>query len=150
MKRLIIAICILVYALSTQAQNQIFTKYATMDGIEFVCINKALFNLGSAFIKSATGDDSLGKLSNIEKLFVISAENETGKKQIDKDISSLSTDDDYEILMTSHSESGDNVFIFSNRRKPHELIIGTIEKQNSSMVVVVGNFTKEEVAKLMQ
>ena len=150
MKRLIIAICILVCALSTQAQNQIFTKYATMDGIEFVCINKALFNLGSAFIKSAAGDDSLGKLSNIEKLFVISAESEKGKKQIDKDISSLSTDDDYEILMTSHSESGDNVFIFSNRRKPHELIIGTIEKKNSSMVVVVGNFTKEEVAKLMQ
>lgn len=150
MKRLIIAICILVCALSTQAQNQIFTKYATMDGIEFVCINKALFDLGSAFIKSTTGDDSLGKLSNIEKLFVISAESEKGKKQIDKDISSLSTDDDYEILMTSHSESGDNVFIFSNRRKPHELIIGTIEKQNSSMVVVVGNFTKEEVAKLMQ
>ena len=150
MKRLIIAICILVCALSTQAQNQIFTKYATMDGIEFVCINKALFNLGSAFIKSAPGDDSLGKLSNIEKLFVISAESEKGKEQIDKDISSLSTVDDYEILMTSHSESGDNVFIFSNRRKPHELIIGTIEKQNSSMVVVVGNFTKEEVAKLMQ
>ena len=150
MKRLIIAICILVCALSTQAQNKIFAKYATMDGIEFVCINKALFNLGSTFIKSATGDDSLGKLSNTEKLLVISAENEKGKKQIDKDISSLSTDDDYEILMTSHSESGDNVFIFSNRRKPHELIIGTIEKQNSSMVVVVGNFTKEEVAKLMQ
>ena len=150
MKRLIIAICILVCVLSTQAQNKIFTKYATMDGIEFVCINKALFNLGSTFIKSATGDDSLGKLSNIEKLLVISAESEKGKKQIDKDISSLSTDDDYEILMTSHSESGDNVFIFSNRRKPHELIIGTIEKKNSSMVVVVGNFTKEEVAKLMQ
>ena len=150
MKRLIIAICILVCALATQAQNQIFTKYATMDGIEFVCINKALFDLGSAFMKSTTGDDSLGKLSNIEKLFVISAESEKGKKQIDKDISSLSTDDDYEILMTSHSESGDNVFIFSNRRKPHELIIGTIEKKNSSMVVVVGNFTKEEVAKLMQ
>ena len=150
MKRLIIAICILVCVLSTQAQNKIFTKYATMDGIEFVCINKALFNLGSTFIKSATGDDSLGKLSNIEKLLVISAESEKGKKQIDKDISSLSTDDDYEILMTSHSESGDNVFIFSNRRKPHELIIGTIEKKNSSMVVVVGNSTKEEVAKLMQ
>ena len=150
MKKIIIAICILACAMSTQAQNKIFTKYASMDSISFVCINKAMFNLGSSFIKTATGDDSLGKLSNIDKLLIISAENEKSKKQIDKDINALSNNNEYEILMTSHSESGDNIFLFTNKRKPHELIIGSVGKQNSSMIVVVGNFTKEEVAKLMQ
>ena len=150
MKKIIIAICILACAISTQAQNKIFTKYASMDSISFVCINKAMFNLGSSFIKTATGDDSLGKLSNIDKLLIISADSKQGKKQIDKDISTLSNSDEYEILMTSHSEEGDNVFIFSNKRKPHELIIGSVGKLDSSMIVIVGNFTKEEVAKLMQ
>ena len=74
MKQIIIAICILACAMSTQAQNKIFTKYASMDSISFVCINKAMFNLGSSFIKTATGDDSLGKLSNIDKLLIISAD----------------------------------------------------------------------------
>ena len=142
MKKIIIAICILACAMSTQAQNKIFTKYASMDSISFVCINKAMFNLGSSFIKTATGDDSLGKLSNIDKLLIISADSKQGKKQIDND--------EYEILMTSHSEEGDNVFIFSNKRKPHELIIGSVGKLDSSMIVIVGNFTKEEVSKLMQ
>ena len=150
MKRIIIAICILACAISTQAQNKIFTKYASMDSISFVCINKAMFNHGSSFLKSATGEEALGKLSNIDKLLIISAENEKSKKQIDKDINALSNNNEYEILMTSHSESGDNIFLFTNKRKPHELIIGSVGKQNSSMIVVVGNFTKEEVAKLMQ
>lgn len=161
MKRIIIAICIFAYAMSTQAQNKIFSKYASMDDISFVCINKAMLNLGASFIKTATGDDSLGKLSNIDnpliisaenvdKLLIISAENEKSKKQIDKDINALSNNDEYEILMISHSKDGDNVFIFSNKRKPHELIIGSIEKLDSSMIVIVGNFTKEEVVKLIQ
>lgn len=150
MKRIIIAICIFACAMSTQAQNKIFTKYASMDGISFVCINKAMLNLGSSFIKTATGDGYLVELSNIDKLLIISAENEKSKKQIDEDINALSNNDEYEILMISHSEEGDNVFIFSNKRKPHELIIGSIEKQDSSMIVIVGDFTKEEVVKLMQ
>lgn len=144
MKRIFLAICIIFCSLSIQAQNKIFSKYATMDGIEFVCINKAMFGLGTKFISAAGGED-LDKLGNLEKMLIISSESDGGKTQIDKDIKSLSTDDDYEILMTSHSSGGDNMFIFTNKRKPHELIICTIEKGYSSMIVVVGNFTKEDI-----
>jgi hypothetical protein len=115
-----------------------------MDGIEFVCINMAMFGLGTKFISAAGGED-LDKLGNLEKMLIISSESDGGKTQIDKDIKSLSTDDDYEILMTSHSSGGDNMFIFTNKRKPHELVICTIEKGHSSMIVVVGNFTKEDI-----
>ena len=69
--------------------------------------------------------------------------------QIDKDIRTLSTDKDYEVLMTSHSSGGDNMFIFTNKRKPHELIIGTIGKDDSSMVVVVGDFSKEDISNFL-
>ena len=144
MKRVFLAICITFCTLSMQAQNKIFSKYATMDGIEFVCINKAMFGLGTKFISAAGGED-LDKLGNLEKMLIISSESDGGKTQIDKDIKSLSTDDDYEVLMTSHSSGGDNMFIFTNKRKPHELVICTIEKGHSSMIVVVGNFTKEDI-----
>ena len=150
MKRIIIAICIIACSLSTQAQNQIFSKYATIDGVDFVCINKAMFGLGTKMISVAGGSEDLSKLGSLDKMLIISSDNDGGKKQIDKDISTLSNSDEYEILMTSHSEEGDNVFIFSNKRKPHELIIGSVGKLDSSMIVIVGNFTKEEVAKLMQ
>ena len=82
-------------------------------------------------------------------MLIISSEDAGGKKQIDKDIRALSTDKDYEVLMTSHSSAGDNMFIFTSKRKPHELIIGTIEKEHSSMVVVVGNFTKEDISNFL-
>ena len=148
MKRVILAICIIACSLSLQAQNKIFSKYATMDGIEFVCINKAMFNLGTKFISAAGGED-LDKLGNLDKMLIISSENTDGKKQIDTDINAMSTDEDYELLMTSHSSGGDNVFIFTNKRKPHELIIGTKEQKQSSMIVIIGNFTKEDVSKFL-
>ena len=148
MKRIILAICIIACSLSTQAQNQIFSKYATIDGVDFVCINKAMLNLGTKFISVAGGDD-LSKLGALEKMLIISSESSDGKKKIDKDINALSNDKDYEVLMTSHSSDGDNTFIFTNKRKPHELIIGTIEKGESSMIVIIGNFSKEDISNFL-
>ena len=148
MKRIILAICIIACSLSTQAQNQIFSKYATIDGVDFVCINKAMLNLGTKFISVAGGED-LSKLGALEKMLIISSESSDGKKKIDKDINALSNDKDYEVLMTSHSSDGDNTFIFTNKRKPHELIIGTIEKGESSMIVIIGNFSKEDISNFL-
>ena len=148
MKRIILAICIIACSLSTQAQNQIFSKYATIDGVDFVCINKAMFNLGTKFISVAGGED-ISKLGALEKMLIISSESSDGKKKIDKDINALSNDKDYEVLMTSHSSDGDNTFIFTNKRKPHELIIGTIEKGESSMIVIIGNFSKEDISNFL-
>ncbi len=145
MKRIFVVLAVIAFSLSMQAQNKIFSKYATMDGIEFVCINKAMFNLGTKFINAAGGED-LDKLGSLDKMLIISSETTDGKKQIDKDINILTTDEDYELLMSSHSSGGDNVFIFTNKRKPHELIIGTKEQKQSSMIVIIGNFTKEDVS----
>ena len=91
----------------------------------------------------------MDKLGSLDKMLIISSENTDGKKQIDKDINAMSTDEDYELLMTSHSSGGDNVFIFTNKRKPHELIIGTKEQKQSSMIVIIGNFTKEDVSNFL-
>ncbi|MBQ7439667.1 MAG: DUF4252 domain-containing protein [Paludibacteraceae bacterium] len=148
MQRIIVIIAIIACSFSMQAQNKLFSKYATMDGIEFVCINKAMFNLGTKFISAAGGED-LDKLGSLDKMLIISSETADGKKQIDKDINVLTTDEDYELLMTSHSSDGDNVFIFTNKRKPHELIIGTKEQWQSSMIVIIGNFTKEDVSNFL-
>ena len=148
MKRIILAICIIACSLSTQAQNQIFSKYATIGGVDFVCINKAMLGLGKKFISSSGGKD-LGKLGALNKMLIISSDSDGGKKQIDKDIQTLSNDKDYEVLMTVHSSGDDNVFIFTNKRKPHELIIGTIGKDDSSMVVVVGDFSKEDISNFL-
>ena len=148
MRHLFLVIAIIAGSLSMRAQNKIFSKYATMDGIEFVCINKAMFNLSTKFISAAGGED-LDKLGSFDKMLIISSENTNGKKQIDQDINVLSIDEDYELLMTSHSSGGDNMFIFTNKRKPHELIIGTKEQNQSSMIVIIGNFTKEDVSNFL-
>ena len=149
MKRILLLAAIALCGIAAQAQNKIFEKYATMQGVEYVCINKAMFGLGTKMISVAGGGEDLSKLGSLDKMLIISSDSDGGKKQIDEDIRTLSTDKDYEVLMTSHSSGGDNMFIFTNKRKPHELIIGTIGKDDSSMVVVVGDFSKEDISNFL-
>ena len=54
-----------------------------------------------------------------------------------------------QIKRKNNPSGGDNVFIFTNKRKLHELIIGIKEQNQSSMIVIIGNFTKEDVSKFL-
>ncbi len=144
MKRLIITIAIIASAFAALAQNKIFEKYAKMEDVNFVCLNKALFNIA----KSAL-DTELGNLGGIEKMLIINSNTTKGKSQIDKDIEALSNDKNYEILMTAHDGSDNVVFFFTDKRNPHELIIATQEKAESSIIIYAGNFSSEEVFKML-
>ena len=46
MKRILLLAAIALCGIAAQAQNKIFEKYATMQGVEYVCINKAMFSAG--------------------------------------------------------------------------------------------------------
>jgi len=147
MKRLIITIAIIACAFAAMAQNKIFEKYAKMEDVDYVCINKAMFNLASSAL--STLDSEFGNLGGIEKMLIISSNTANGKSQIDKDIVALSNDRDYEILMTARDGGDCVVFIFTDKRNPHELIIATQEKDESSIIVYAGSFSSKEVYEML-
>lgn len=144
MKRLIITIAIIACAFAAMAQNKIFEKYAKMEDVDYVCINKAMFNLANSVL-----DAELSNLGGIEKMLIISSNTAKGKSQIDRDIEALSNDRNYEILMTAHDGSDNVVFFFTDKRNPHELIIATQEKEESSIIVYAGNFSSKEVFEML-
>ena len=144
MKRLIITIAIIACTFAAMAQNKIFEKYAKMEDVDYVCINKAMFNLANSVL-----DAELSNLGGIEKMLIISSNTAKGKSQIDRDIEALSNDRNYEILMTAHDGSDNVVFFFTDKRNPHELIIATQEKEESSIIVYAGNFSSKEVFEML-
>ena len=144
MKRLIITIAIIACTFAAMAQNKIFEKYAKMEDVDYVCINKAMFNLANSVL-----DAELSNLGGIEKMLIISSNTAKGKSQVDKDIEALSNDRNYEILMTAHDGSDNVVFFFTDKRNPHELIIATQEKEESSIIVYAGNFSSKEVFEML-
>lgn len=145
MKRLIITIAIIACAFAAMAQNKIFEKYAKMEDVDYVCINKAMFNLANSVLDAELSSN----LGGIEKMLIISSNTAKGKSQVDKDIEALSNDRNYEILMTAHDGSDNVVFIFTDKRNPHELIIATQEKEESSIIVYAGNFSSKEVYEML-
>ena len=147
MKRFIITIAIIACTFAALAQNKIFEKYAKMEDVDYVCINKAMFNIANSALSAL--DSELGNLGGIEKMLIISSNTAKSKSQIDNDIEALSNDRNYEILMTAHDGSDNVVFIFTDKRNPHELIIATQEKEESSIIVYAGNFSSEEVFKML-
>ena len=147
MKRLIITIAIITCAVAAMAQNKIFEKYAKMEDVDFVCINKAMFNLANSALSAL--DSELGNLVGIEKMLIINSNTTKGKSQIDKDIEALSNDKNYEILMTARDGSDNVVFFFTDKRNPHELIIATQEKEESSILVCAGSFSSKEVYEML-
>ncbi len=145
MKRLIITIAIIACAFAAMAQNKIFEKYAKMEDVDYVCINKAMFNLANSVLDAELSSN----LGGIEKMLIINSNTAKGKSQIDKDIEVLSNDKNYEILMTARDGGESVVFIFTDKRNPHELIIATQEKEESSIIVYAGNFSSKEVYEML-
>ena len=125
MKRLIITIAIIACAFAAMAQNKIFEKYAKMEDVDFVCINKAMFNLANSALSAL--DSELGNLVGIEKMLIINSNTAKGKSQIDKDIEVLSNDKNYEILMTAR-DGGESVVFISLYKPLNKMYVIEIQR----------------------
>jgi hypothetical protein len=51
--------------------------------------------------------------------------------------------------MTARDGGESVVFIFTDKRNPHELIIATQEKEESSILVCAGSFSSKEVYEML-
>ena len=138
MKRILLVAVIALCGIAAQAQNKIFEKYAKMDGVEYVCINKAMFSAGLVVVDEAnTQGTDLSKFANYNRMIIITAKGD--KKQVlYNDIQKLAKDKDYELLMQSHSADGnDATFLHNEKDNPNEFIICNIREEDCSVVVLL-------------
>ena len=140
-KRILLVAVIALCGIAAQAQNKIFEKYAKMEGVEYVCINKAMFSAGLSLATAGqvvfdsinTKGTDLEKFANFNRMIIITAEGDK-KQLLSKDIQKLSKEKDYEILMESHSNGNDDaIFLSSNT----EFIICDISEEDCSVVILL-------------
>ena len=134
MKRILLVAVIALCGIAAQAQNKIFEKYAKMEGVEYVCINQAMFSAGLSIAtggqvvvdEANTQGTDLSKFANYNRMIIIN------------DIQKLAKDKDYELLMQSHSADGnDATFLHNENADPNEFIICNIREEDCSVVVLL-------------
>lgn len=145
MKRILLVAVIALCGIAAQAQNKIFEKYAKMEGVEYVCINQAMFSAGLSIAtggqvvvdEANTQGTDLRKFANYNRMIIITAKGD--KKQVlYNDIQKLAKDKDYELLMQSHSADGnDATFLHNEKANPNEFIICNIREEDCSVVVLL-------------
>ena len=142
MKKILLVAVITLWSFAAQAQNKIFEKYAKMEGVEYVCINKAMFSAGLSIATAGqvvvdetnTQGTDLSKFANYNRMLIITAKGEK-KQQLYDDIQKLAKETDYEVLMQSHSADGnDATFLHNEKANPNEFII---REEDCSVVVLL-------------
>ena len=145
MKKILLVAVITLWSFAAQAQNKIFEKYAKMEGVEYVCINKAMFSAGLSIATAGqvvvdetnTQGTDLSKFANYNRMLIITAKGDK-KQQLYDDIQKLAKETDYEVLMQSHSADGnDATFIHNEKANPNEFIICNIREEDCSVVVLL-------------
>ena len=141
MKKILLVAVIALCGIAAQAQNKIFEKYAKMEGVEYVCINKAMFNAGLSIAtggqvvvdEANTQGTDLSKFANYNRMIIITAKGDK-KQQLSKDIQKLSKEKGYEILMESHSNGNDDAIFLSSDT---EFIICNTREEDCSVVLML-------------
>ena len=145
MKKVLLVAVIALCGIAAQAQNKIFEKYAKMEGVEYVCINKAMFSAGLSIATAGqvvvdeanTQGTDLSKFANYNRMLIITAKDDK-KQQLLGDIQKLEKEKDYEVLMQSHSADGnDATFLYNENANPNEFIICNIREEDCSVVVLL-------------
>ena len=141
MKRILLVAVIALCGIAAQAQNKIFEKYAKMEGVEYVCINKAMFSAGLSLATAGqvvfdsidTKGTDLEKFAKFNRMIIITAKGDK-KQQLSKDIQKLSKEKGYEILMESHSNGNDDAIFLSSDT---EFIICNTREEDCSVVILL-------------
>ena len=145
MKKVLLVAVIALCGIAAQAQNKIFEKYAKLEGVEYVCINKAMFSAGLSIATAGqvvvdeanTQGTDLSKFANYNRMLIITAKDDK-KQQLLGDIQKLEKEKDYEVLMQSHSADGnDATFLYNENANPNEFIICNIREEDCSVVVLL-------------
>ena len=145
MRKLMLLALMVVAVLSAKAQNKIYAKYADMKGIEYVCINKSMMGMCTSWIQGVSSIDA----NKVDKMLVISSSSPSAKKSIDDDIKKICNDKNYEELINSRDDDSKVSILFNGKSTPKEFVICSVENDESNIIVILGNFSKKDIDKMM-
>lgn len=156
MKRLFLIITICVLSLTSwmsvtaDAQNKIFSKYADMDNVEYICITKSMLKLLGNSSATINGVHIDGITNAINVVLIITSRDESAKATMKADYKTLSADRNYEMLMQV-KDNGERVTTLLNTANVMKEVVMYIDGPDEQIfIVMTGKFTDEQLAKLLE
>lgn len=140
--RLFILICVLVAAVTLNAQNR-FEKIAEMEGVTSVYVSPKMFSM----MQSSEKDDiDIGKVANkLTGLQILSSENQEASSLLRKETAFINRNNGYEELLRIKDES-ERVFIYMKESKDtNEYVLLVDEGKEFTVIILEGKLSVDEV-----
>ena len=134
---------------TASAQEAIFKKYAGQEGISVVNISKSMLGLMSS---KAKGDKKIKDLAaKLERIRILSCENKSLVHKVKKDAMQYVGKKGYDELMSSQ-EGDEQVYILQRSLggNNYEYVVLSIEKNEVSLVNIIGHLTIDEIKSISQ
>lgn len=152
MKR--IYILTLLLALSTvfcRAQQSFFDKYAEMEGVSSVYITKSMLSLFPNMSGKINGVNVGNIADRLDNIQILSSDEANIIVQLRKETKDINTKNGYEELMRVREDGEKTTIYFKERKKKNnEFILIMDEKDDFTIISIVGDLTLKEIQEMMK
>ena len=131
-------------------QQSYFDKYADMDGVTSVYITKSMLSLfpqGNTSINGVNIGNIANRLDNIQ---ILSADEKDIIDQLRKETSNINTKNGYEELLRVRENGTKTTIYFNEKKKKKEFVLLVDNKDEFTIISIVGDLTLKEIQGIVQ
>ena len=131
-------------------QQSYFDKYANMDGVTSVYITKSMLSLfpqGNTYINGVNIGNIANRLDNIQ---ILSADEKGIIDQLRKETSDINSKNGYEELLRIREDGTKTTIYFNEKKKKKEFVLLVDEKDEFTIISIVGDLTLKEIKGIIQ
>ena len=131
-------------------QQSYFDKYANMDGVTSVYITKSMLSLfpqGNTYINGVNIGNIANRLDNIQ---ILSADEKGIIDQLRKETSDINSKNGYEELLRIREDGTKTTIYFNEKKKKKEFVLLVDEKDEFTIISIVGDLTLKEIQGIIQ
>ena len=146
----IIAFLMIFCSVLSYGQQSYFDKYADMDGVTSVYITKSMLSLfpqGNTNINGVNIGNIANRLDNIQ---ILSADEKDIIDQLRKETSNINTKNGYEELLRVREDGTKTTIYFNEKKKKKEFVLLVDEKDEFTIISIVGDLTLKEIQGIVQ
>ena len=146
-KYILIALCLFCTNIGF-AQNKLFDKYADMENVTSIYISKTMFKMMPKV--DNIGLNLMNLKGKIESLQLVTTENKDMISKMKKDFSQLVTSQHQELMRVKDGKS--NVKFYADMKGDliKELIMLVDDDNNFTAILLVGNFTLQDIQEITE
>lgn len=152
MKRInILVILATVFSLFAQAQQSFFDKYAEMEGVTSVYISKNMLSLLPNANSTVNGIHIGNIASRLDNIQILSSDESAIISKLRKETASINTQNGYEELMRVRENGEKTTIYFKDKKgKKKEFVLLIDEKDELTIISIVGDLTLQEIQGMIQ